>query len=194
MTRSGSARPRVLVLGAGLAGLCAAYRLTREGLDVVVLEAQDRPGGRVQTVREGFADGGYAEAGAVRIPDSHVHTNRYIAEFGLSDKLFEYRDTGRQLWYLDGRRFVTPTPPRAWSLPRMSEDERRDPHAGFARYFGPAVVAAGDVTAPRWPDLDGETRALDELTLEQLARRHGASDGWLRFLRASQGNLGSSEL
>ena len=67
----------------------------------------------------------------------------------------------------------------------MSEDERR-----LRRYLGPAVVAAGDATTPRWPDLAGEPRALDGLTLEQLARRHGASDGWLRFLWASQGNLG----
>jgi len=184
-------RPRVLVLGAGLAGLCAAHQLVRDGFDVVVLEAQNRAGGRVQTVREGFAGGGYAEAGAVRIPDSHVHTNRYLAEFGLTDKLFEYRDTGRQLWYLDGKRFTTPRPPRTWSVAQLSDDERRDPHAGFARYLGPAVEAAGDVFSPRWPDVDGETRALDGLTLAQLARRNGASEGWLRFLRASQGNLGS---
>jgi monoamine oxidase len=190
VTRS-EPRRRVVVLGAGLAGLCAAHQLVRGGFDVVVLEAQNRPGGRVQTVREGFAGGGFAEAGAVRIPDSHVHTNRYLAEFGLTDKLFEYPDTGHQLWYLDGESFATPRPPGTWSVAQMSDDERRDPHAGFARYLGPAVAAAGDVFSPRWPDLDGETRALDGLTLAQLARRNGASEGWLRFLRASQGNLGS---
>jgi hypothetical protein len=146
------------VLGAGLAGLCAAYRLIRSGFEVVVLEAQDRPGGRVQTVRDGFAGGGFAEAGAVRIPNSHVHTNRYLAEFGLTDKLFAYPDTGSQLWYLDGQRFATPRPPETWSVARMSDDEARDPHAGFDRYLGPAVLAAGDVSAPRWPDLAGAAR------------------------------------
>ncbi|PTL80526.1 NAD(P)/FAD-dependent oxidoreductase [Vitiosangium sp. GDMCC 1.1324] len=42
----------VVVLGAGAAGLAAADRLTRAGLRVTVLEARDRPGGRVDTVRD----------------------------------------------------------------------------------------------------------------------------------------------
>ena len=74
---------RVVVLGAGLAGLGAAYNLLRHGYDVTVLEAQERPGGRVQTVRDGFRRGGHAELGAIRIFDSHEYTLRYVREFGL---------------------------------------------------------------------------------------------------------------
>src|SRR6266436_983135 len=59
---------KVLVVGAGLAGLVAAYELTQAGHDVIILEAQLRSGGRVQTLREPFSDGLYAEAGAARIP------------------------------------------------------------------------------------------------------------------------------
>ena len=69
---------RVVVLGAGLAGLAAAWNLVREGYDVVVLEATHRPGGRVRTVRAPFRRGGYAEAGAVRIPSQHALTLKYI--------------------------------------------------------------------------------------------------------------------
>ena len=75
---------RVVVLGAGLAGLGAAYNLMRNGYDVTVLEAQDRPGGRVQTVRDGFRRGGHAELGAIRIFESHEHVLRYVASSGSS--------------------------------------------------------------------------------------------------------------
>ena len=67
----GVAPKRVVIVGAGLAGLCAAYELGALGHDVTVLEGQTRPGGRVQTLRDPFDDGLFAEAGASRIPTSH---------------------------------------------------------------------------------------------------------------------------
>src|SRR5689334_11180135 len=76
------ARKRVVVLGAGIAGLVAAYELKQQGHEVVVLEAQNRVGGRVLTCRE-FAPGLYAEFGAMRIPRSHDLTLKYCAKFGL---------------------------------------------------------------------------------------------------------------
>ena len=51
---------KVIIIGAGLAGLSAAYELTQAGHDVTVLEARTRPGGRVQTFRDAFAEGLYA--------------------------------------------------------------------------------------------------------------------------------------
>jgi len=74
---------KVLVLGAGMAGLVAAYELTQLGHDVTVLEARTRPGGRVHTLREPFSDGLYAEAGAARIPDNHDLTLKYVKQFEL---------------------------------------------------------------------------------------------------------------
>jgi len=66
-----------------MAGLVAAYELTKLGHDVTILEARTRPGGRVQTLREPFSDGLYAEAGAARIPDNHDLTHKYVKEFAL---------------------------------------------------------------------------------------------------------------
>jgi monoamine oxidase len=75
-------RKRVIVLGAGIAGLVAAYELKQQGHDVVVLEAQNRVGGRILTCRD-FAPGLYAEFGAMRIPRSHDLTLKYCAKFEL---------------------------------------------------------------------------------------------------------------
>ena len=44
---------KVAILGAGIAGLVAAYELRKAGYDVTVLEARDRPGGRAWSVRRG---------------------------------------------------------------------------------------------------------------------------------------------
>src|SRR6266496_412365 len=54
---------KVIIIGAGLAGLSAAYELTQVGHEITVLEARTRPGGRVHTLRDPFAEGLYAEAG-----------------------------------------------------------------------------------------------------------------------------------
>lgn len=79
----GATPPRVLVLGAGLAGLAAAYELKRAGHAVTVLEARSRPGGRVRTYRDPFADGLYAEMGAEYVDAGDVHAHEYCDEFGL---------------------------------------------------------------------------------------------------------------
>ena len=75
---------RVVVIGAGMAGLVAAYELDRAGHQVAVLEARSRTGGRVLTVREPFTAGLFAEAGAARIPRQHELTLGYARHFGLT--------------------------------------------------------------------------------------------------------------
>ena len=66
-----------------MAGLVAAYELLRAGHDPVVLEAQQRVGGRIYTMREPFSAGLYAEVGAMRIPRAHRLTLAYVDKFGL---------------------------------------------------------------------------------------------------------------
>ena len=94
---SGSGRS-VVVLGAGIAGLVAAYELRRAGYRVTVLEARDRVGGRVWTVRGGdpivqagradqraaFDQGLYFNAGAARIPTTHRVILGYARQFGVA--------------------------------------------------------------------------------------------------------------
>jgi monoamine oxidase len=74
---------RVIVVGAGMAGLVAAHELLRAGHEPVILEARGRVGGRVHTLREPFSDGLYGEVGAMRIPGAHDLTLAYCRRFAL---------------------------------------------------------------------------------------------------------------
>ncbi|HEX8573873.1 MAG TPA: FAD-dependent oxidoreductase [Allosphingosinicella sp.] len=87
----------VVILGAGIAGLVAAYELRRAGWKVTVLEARDRIGGRVWTIRGGdrieqmarpdqvcdFSKGLYFNAGAARIPSAHHVMLGYAKMLGV---------------------------------------------------------------------------------------------------------------
>lgn len=74
----------VVVVGAGLAGLTAAYELDRAGWDVTVLEARPRVGGRVWTIRAPFVQGQHAEAGGEFIDSGHRWMRTYCRRFGLA--------------------------------------------------------------------------------------------------------------
>ena len=177
----------VIVLGAGLAGLAAAWNLQRNGYDVTVVEAQDIPGGRVKTIREPFSNGCYAEAGAVRIYNNHRWTQKYIRLMGLDSKLRAYGDDkGAHLWYLQGKRFITPA--GDWPVAGLSAREKRNPFAMVEEYWGPGFKAVGNPMSPDYPT--ASARALDGQTLADFLKSHGASDAWLQVLLAQEGALG----
>src|SRR5205807_6973610 len=73
-----------VVVGAGLAGLVCAYELQRSGRTVTLLEARNRTGGRVYTVRQGFASGQHAEGGGEFIDTEHTFLRAYAQRFGLT--------------------------------------------------------------------------------------------------------------
>lgn len=99
--RSGNGRSAV-ILGAGIAGLVSAYELQRAGYKVTVLEARNRIGGRVWTIRGGdrivqtgrpdqqatFDPGLYFNAGATRIPSTHRVILGYAKRFGVRMEVF----------------------------------------------------------------------------------------------------------
>ena len=87
----------VVILGAGIAGMVAAYELGKAGFACTVLEARERPGGRNWTIRHGstvrFTDGTeqrcewnkelYFNAGPARIPSIHRTILGYCQELGV---------------------------------------------------------------------------------------------------------------
>lgn len=74
---------RIIVAGAGLAGLTAARELERAGASVTIVEARARVGGRVWTMREGFADGRHGELGGEFIDAEQKDIRGLCAELGL---------------------------------------------------------------------------------------------------------------
>ena len=74
----------VLVVGAGIAGLTAAYRLSKLGVDVTVLEASERVGGRMSTDRR---DGYLIDRGAQFLSDGYSVICDLISELGLGQHL-----------------------------------------------------------------------------------------------------------
>src|SRR3984893_12479704 len=64
---SSGIKKKVIVGGAGIAGLCCAYELTKKGHEVTVLEASGRHGGHVLTVHDGLSDGLYGDFGQEHI-------------------------------------------------------------------------------------------------------------------------------
>ncbi|KZE67156.1 amine oxidase [Fictibacillus phosphorivorans] len=79
---------KIIIVGAGMAGLVAASLLKNAGHDVILLESTHRVGGRVYTVRAPFTHGNYFEAGAMRIPEMHKLVLAYIDKFKLAKNEF----------------------------------------------------------------------------------------------------------
>ena len=113
--RARQGRNRVVILGAGLAGMCAAYELGKLGYDCVILEARTRAGGRCWTVRGGdretevggaeqrcrFDHGNFMNPGPTRIPGHHEITLDYCREFNVPLQVFTNVNESAYL-YRDG--------------------------------------------------------------------------------------------
>ncbi|MCE9623515.1 MAG: FAD-dependent oxidoreductase [Actinomycetia bacterium] len=74
---------RVVVVGAGLAGMRATEQLRLAGCEVVLIEGGTRVGGRVRTVREPFAGGQYSESGAEWVDDVHQRMLAALDRYGI---------------------------------------------------------------------------------------------------------------
>jgi monoamine oxidase len=172
--RDGSPK-RVVIVGAGLAGLVAGYELARAGHEPLILEAQNRVGGRVYTLRS-FAPGLYAEAGAMRIPRAHDLTLDYCEHFGLEMRPF-VTGNPQGIVYVGGVRM---TAEQAELRPddlgfEVAEHERGRSHA--------SLWAAATAELRQLVEQDGQTgwdrivREYDQYSIREFLVAKGFSEG-----------------
>jgi monoamine oxidase len=147
----------VAVLGAGLAGLTAARELTIAGADVLVLEARERPGGRVEAVT--LPDGRVVQAGGEVFGDEHAFYRALAAELGLTVERSYIADPGEMSWGLNEGVFVGD------EIPWMTDEERED-----ARRIDREFAALAETVDPDDPWRHPRAEELDRLSL----------GGWLR--------------
>ena len=168
---------KITILGAGIAGLVAAYELERLGHEVDIIEGSSRIGGRIWTHRFGSErNAPYAELGAMRIPSTHHHTLHYVNELGLSDKLCKFMTVFEEqnaFINIEGKIFKMKDAPRIFQQryqgiftdTRYSEETRL-----FAAWLKTIVdtISPGDLRESL--DNDLKSHLMDELERLDLSR------------------------
>src|SRR6266545_6985999 len=172
---------KVIVIEAGLAGLSAAFELTQTGHDVTVLEARTRSGGRVFTLRDVFADGMFAEAGAYSFSDSDDLVIKYARLFDLPTILEESRGLN-SIFFIKGKRIKLKWGEITTQWPgNLTAGERRDIDALWAKWVKSVYPEIGNAAAPDWPP--APLKKYDQMTFAQFLRRQGFSPDAIAILK-----------
>jgi monoamine oxidase len=139
---------KIAVIGAGLAGLCAAYELNGLGYDVTVYEARGRVGGRVHTL-DGFVEGKIAEGGGELIGANHPLWNSYKHHFGLS--FSDVQDYGNSPFRFHGA--------------TLTADQSKDLADEMDEQFRLLTNLAASIVDPFEPWTNRNAKALDAISL-----------------------------
>ncbi len=155
---------RVVVVGAGMAGLTATRCLRHHGVHVDLIEGGSRAGGRARTVRAPFIDGQYVESGAEWVDTDHRRMRALLDRHGL--RLLgagQEWTTVRRLLFRDGA-LLNPMQIR-------STDPAVD--ADLERYESVFATIAEGIADPARPDLHPQAALHDSLSMRDVAQRAG---------------------
>lgn len=153
--------PNVVVVGAGLAGLTASYRLSQAGIPVRCFEASDRIGGRCFSSR-GWADQQVAEHGGEFIDTRHVHLHNLAGELGLQlDDLWDaWVDGSAWPYYVDGE----VTARREWSEAEVPVVDAVTAAARRIGVIGESGISDDPVT---YGTATAEGREMDQMSMSE---------------------------
>jgi monoamine oxidase len=180
----GTGRAEVVVVGGGLAGLAAAYALTRLGFDAVVLEAHERVGGRILTIREPFRDGAYAEAGA-RVVVGDPHLLSLLAALNVEVDFTARGAPPARVWHIQGERRVVPAGTALGTRFGLTEQEEK---VLSFQYYVKAARALDDPWAAGWPS--PRLAVHDDQSLEGFLAAQGADGPFLELMRFKGRSVG----
>ena len=152
----------VIVAGAGLAGLAAARALESRGAAVTVVEARDRVGGRVWTLRSQFAARQYAEAGADLIEEEQDHVFTLAGELGLKTVRILRESFGFYGPDSRGRRRVQTGPAPMARVGTLLRDTVRDFKLAEERWDSPVAARLGRQSVAQWLETKKVPAALRE--------------------------------
>lgn len=188
-----AAKKKVIVMGAGIAGLSCAYELKRRGHDVTLLEASGRAGGHVRTLHDPFADGLYADIGAEHFYyPGYTEYWRYLNEFSLTAIPYPRRD--HMVRFLNGERYSEEDLNGKNTLSKLGFNQRETDF--LARRSWPELPLlyleryVDQVRDESNPFERGLTE-LDSLSVTDLLRRQGASASAVQFFGGSGNALQS---
>jgi monoamine oxidase len=154
----------IAIIGGGVAGLTAAYRLQAAGMRPIVFEASNRWGGRMFT-RYNFYKGMFCELGGELVDTDHHDLKNLLDEFGLERQQFE--DEGQVLYFFKGV-FHT-------------DEDLLDPHKQSGAFVPIAKRIKADAEHLRadghWTD---HARKLDDKSLKvYLEEFRGKTEDWV---------------
>ncbi|GEC89244.1 flavin monoamine oxidase family protein [Brevibacillus brevis] len=161
----------IVIVGAGMAGLVSATLLKDAGHHVTILEASDRIGGRVFTLRSPFYDDQYIEAGAMRIPSSHQLTMEYVSKFQLP--LNEFLNlTPNDLLYVNGvrsRRWVYEQDPDILRFPLAPHERGKTADELAQLAVKPVIDFINQDPERHWPII---IKKFDKYSMELFLRNN----------------------
>lgn len=164
---------RVVILGAGTAGLTCAYRLQQRGIASTILEASPRVGGRMYSLQNYFPDDQVAELGGELIDTEHHAIRNLARELGveLIDLTYLDHSNGHD-YYIDGQLFKADS---AWieAFRPVAEAVRRD------------IGADGENCEVDWQGGTQRGKELDAMSIAEWLDRNRISGAIRKVIEAA---------